>query len=42
MRKLIAAMNVTLDGCCDHTAVIPDDEIHQHYAELLQSADATI
>jgi dihydrofolate reductase len=38
MRKLIAAINMTLDGFCDHTALIADDEIHQHYNELLNSA----
>ena len=38
MRKLIAAMNMTLDGFCDHTAGIPDDELHQHYTELLSNA----
>jgi dihydrofolate reductase len=38
MRKLIAAMNMTLDGFCDHTAMIADEEIHQHYSELLRSA----
>ena len=38
MRKLIAAINMTLDGFCDHTAGIPDDEIHQHYADLLSNA----
>ena len=27
MRKLIAAMNMTLDGFCDHTAMIADDII---------------
>ena len=42
MRKLIAAMNMTLDGFCDHTAMIADDEIHQHYNELLSSADTLI
>jgi len=42
MRKLIAAINVTLDGFCDHTAMIADDEIHQHYNELLSSADTLI
>lgn len=26
MRKLIAAMNMTLDGFCDHTAMTADDE----------------
>ena len=38
MRKVIAAKNMTLDGFCDHTAGIPDDELHQHYTELLNSA----
>ena len=38
MRKLIAAINMTLDGFCDHTAVDPDEEIHQHYADLLDDA----
>ena len=40
MRKLIAAINMTLDGFCDHTTIIPDEEIHQHYADLLSNADA--
>ena len=29
---------MTLDGFCDHTAMIADDEILQHYDELLSSA----
>nr|WP_294934886.1 dihydrofolate reductase family protein [uncultured Flavobacterium sp.] len=37
MRKVIAAINMTLDGFCDHTALIADDEIHQHYNELLSN-----
>jgi dihydrofolate reductase len=42
MRKVIAAINMTLDGFCDHTAIIPDEEIHQHYTELLSEADAIL
>ena len=42
MRKLIAAMNMTLDGYCDHTEMIADDEIHRHYTALLRSADTII
>lgn len=38
MKTVIAAINMTLDGFCDHTAMIPDDEIHHHYSELLRSA----
>jgi dihydrofolate reductase len=37
MRKLIAGINMTLDGFCDHTAMIADEEIHQHYTDLLNS-----
>ena len=42
MRKLIAAINMTLYGFCDHTAGIPDEEIHQHYTELLNDGDAIL
>ena len=42
MRKLIAAMNMTLDGFCDHTAMSADDEIHEHYNDLLRSAGTLI
>jgi len=38
MRKIIAAINMTLDGFCDHTILLPDEEIHQHYTELLDNA----
>jgi len=33
---------MTLDGFCDHTALIADDEIHQHYNELLRNTDTLI
>lgn len=33
---------MTLDGFCDHTSGIPDDEIHQYYADLLRSADTAL
>lgn len=42
MRKLIATINMTLDGFCDHTAGIPDEEIHQHYTELLGQGGAIL
>jgi dihydrofolate reductase len=42
MRKIIAAMNMTLDGFCDHTAMTADDEIHQHYNDLLRNAGTLI
>ena len=42
MRKIIAAINMTIDGFCDHTAIIADEEIHQHYKELLSNGDAVL
>ncbi len=42
MKKIVAAINMTLDGYCDHTAGLPDEELHQHYAELLGQGDAIL
>src|SRR6187402_2845698 len=42
MRKIIAVINMTLDGVFDHTAGVPDEEIHQHYTELISDADAIL
>jgi dihydrofolate reductase len=39
MRKLIYAINITLDGCCDHTKGLPDEETHEYYTNLLQDVD---
>ncbi len=42
MRKVIAGINMTLDGYCDHTAVLADDETHEHYNEVLRNADTLL
>ena len=42
MRRIIAGINLTIDGFCDHTAGLPDEEIHDHYTELLGQADAIL
>lgn len=42
MPKVIAVFNMTLDGVCDHTAGIPDPEIHHYYANLLKEGDAIL
>jgi len=42
MRKVIAAINMSLDGFCEHTALTADDEIHQHYNDLLRSSGALL
>jgi dihydrofolate reductase len=38
MRKVIAAINMTIDGVCDHTVGVVDETLHQHYSDLLNSA----
>jgi dihydrofolate reductase len=42
MRKIIAGINMTIDGYCDHTAMIADEELHRHFTALLQSADTLL
>jgi dihydrofolate reductase len=42
MRPLRYSINVTLDGCCDHRAIVPDEELHRHHAENLARADALL
>jgi dihydrofolate reductase len=41
-RKVIAAINMTLDGFCDHTAVIADDELHRYYAKVIAGAGVVL
>ena len=42
MRPLRYSINVTLDGCCDHRAVIPDEGLHRNAAENIRNADALL
>ncbi len=41
-RPLRYSINVTLDGCCDHRAISPDEDLHRHAAENLAQADALL
>jgi len=42
MRPLCYSINVTLDGCCDHRAMVPDEDLHRHAVENLDRADALL
>ena len=42
MRPLRYSINVTLDGCCDHRAFTPDEDLHNHAAENIAQADALV
>ena len=38
MRKLIFAINVTMDGCCDHEKGHPNGEVHKYFTKLTKEA----
>jgi len=42
MRNVIFAINITLDGCCDHTKVIADEEIHEYCTHLMRGVDLLV
>ena len=42
MRPLRYSVNVSLDGCCDHRAMLADEELHRHAVENLERADALL
>jgi dihydrofolate reductase len=42
MRPLRYSINITLDGCCDHRGIPPDEELHHHAIENLNRADALL
>lgn len=42
MRPLRYSINVSIDGCVDHVAGIPDEESHRHSAKTIARADAII
>jgi len=42
MRPLRYSINVTLDGCCDHRAFVPDEELFRHGVENFGRADALL
>ena len=42
MRNVIFAINITLDGCCDHTKVIADEETHEYFTHLMRDVDLLV
>jgi len=42
MRKLIFGINITLDGCVDHTKQIADEETHEYFTDLMRDADLLV
>jgi hypothetical protein len=42
VRPLRFSINVTLDGCYDHSAIPADEALHRHAAEMIERADALL
>jgi len=42
MRNLILAINITLDGCCDHANTIADEELLEYYTHLIRDVDLLV
>jgi dihydrofolate reductase len=42
MRKVIFAINITIDGCVGHESGIADDELHEYYTGLMQDSDVEV
>src|SRR6266852_6986708 len=42
MRNVIFAINITLDGCCDHTKQIADDETLEYFTHLMRDVDLQV
>jgi dihydrofolate reductase len=42
MRPLRYSINVTLDGCCDHRVMVPDEDLHRNAAQNMAQADALL
>jgi dihydrofolate reductase len=42
MRNLVFAINTTLDGCCDHTKFIPDEDTFAYFTQLTRDADTFV
>jgi dihydrofolate reductase len=42
VRKVVFAINITIDGYCGHETGIADDELHEHFTGLLRDSDIEI
>ncbi len=42
MRNVIFAINITVDGCCDHTKQVADEETHEYFTQLLREVDLLV
>ena len=42
MRNLIYAINISLDGVCDHTKFMPGEDTYEYFTDLVRGADTFV
>src|SRR4029077_15629063 len=42
MRNVVFGINLTLDGCCDHTKQFADEETHEYWTGILRETDLLV
>ena len=42
LRSVIFAINITLDGCCDHTKQFADDGTHEYFTHIMRDIDLLV
>ncbi len=42
MRNVIFAINITMDGCCDHAKQMADEETHEYFTHLMRDVDLLV
>ncbi|MGO4291861.1 dihydrofolate reductase family protein [Chitinophaga sp. RAB17] len=42
MRNIIYGINLTADGCCDHTQMSGSEETHEYFTDLMRDVDLII
>jgi dihydrofolate reductase len=42
MRKVVFAINITVDGYCNHTDMIADEQMHEYHTRVLRNASVLL
>jgi len=42
MRRLIFVIHVSVDGCCDHTKITPDEQVGEYFTQLTREAGVQV
>lgn len=42
MRNIVYNINISIDGCCDHTKFSPSEEMFPYFTQLIKDADLVV